>query len=303
MAKTSQKKANFKRKKFVRKVRKVIIVYRRDTEKASKMASELADWLSAKKIKVFSHPQQKISHKAKVYPSAQTLSSIDLVIVLGGDGTYLEAVRMLQGRQIPILGVNLGSLGFLTVNRAEDLYKVLESTLGGKLEIRPRSMLKVILKHNGRKQKEWTALNDVVIERGSFSHLINISVSVGKQLVSHIKSDGLIISSPTGSTAYNLAAGGPILHPESDTFVVTPICPHSLTSRPTILPDDEKLVFQLNDKNFKAFLTIDGQKYGEISALDEVIVERAPYDHYVLRNPSHNYFNLLREKLRFGERA
>lgn len=300
---SSNKRSKFKRRKFTRKVRKLIIVYRPDTQRASTMAAELADWLSEKKIKVFSHPQQKISHRAKTYPSAQTLSSIDLVVVLGGDGTYLEAVRMLQGRQIPILGVNLGSLGFLTVNRAEDLYKALENTLAGKLEIRPRSVLKVTLRHKGRKLKEWTALNDVVIERGSFSHLINISVFVGKQLVSPIKSDGLIIASPTGSTAYNLAAGGPILHPESDTIVVTPICPHSLTSRPTILPDDEKLVFQLNDKNFKAFLTVDGQKYGEISALDEVIVERAPNDHYVLRTPSHNYFNLLREKLKFGERA
>lgn len=267
------------------------------------MAVELAQWLSKKGIKVYSHPQQRISHRAKTYPSAQTLSSIDLVIVLGGDGTYLEAVRLLQGRRTPILGVNLGSLGFLTVNRAEDLYKALEDTLKGRLEIRPRAMLKVTLRRKKRKLQEWTALNDVVIERGSFSHLINISVFVNSNLISPIKSDGLIISSPTGSTAYNLAAGGPILHPESKTIVVTPICPHSLTSRPTILPDDQKLVFRLNDKNLKAFLTIDGQKYGEISSQDEVVIQRSPHDHFVLREPSHNYFSLLREKLKFGERS
>jgi NAD+ kinase len=291
------------RLKFRRKVRKVIIVHRPDTPRALQMAAELAQWFSKKKVEVFSHPQQKISHRAKTYPSAKALSSIDLVVVLGGDGTYLEAVRILQGHRIPIVGVNLGSLGFLTVNRAEDLYKVLEKTLSGRMEIRPRSMLKVTLKRRGRKFKEWTALNDVVIERGSFSHLINISLYSDGQLISPIKADGLIVASPTGSTAYNLAAGGPILHPESKTVVVTPICPHSLTSRPTILPDDKELVFKLNDKPLKAFLTIDGQKYGEISAQDEVTIVRSGHDHFVLRSPEYNYFNLLREKLRFGERA
>lgn len=285
-------------------IQKVAIVYRRDTALAKKMAQELSQWLIEKKISVYSHPKQSIPSKgSKKILRLKSFRKLDLVIVLGGDGTYLEAVRMLDNTEVPILGINMGSLGFLTNIPVEDMYKAVEQTLLLKKEMRPRTMLDVRLKRNGKIIAKHRALNDIVIERGSNSHLTNFSLYVDKQLISPIKADGVIIATPTGSTAYNLAAGGPILHPETRSIVVTPICPHSLTHRPTILPDHSRLSFKLNESAKSAFLTVDGVHCGEIKGNEEIQVEMASSIHYVLRDPKHNYFTLLKEKLKFGERA
>lgn len=292
-------------KKIRHPIKKIVIVFRKDTELAQKKATELARWLIEKKLQVFSHPNQTLTIKSqsKKIPKAKSLSSMDLVIVLGGDGTYLEAVRMLENQQVPILGINMGSLGFLTHVQVDRMYEEVEKTLKLKMQMRPRAMLDVKVKSKGKIIAQHRALNDIVIERGSNSHLTHFSVFVGEQLISSIKADGVIIATPTGSTAYNLAAGGPILHPETNGIVVTPICAHSLTHRPTILPDHLTMSFKLNDPARSAFLTVDGVHRGEISGHDEIIVEKCECVHYVLRDPSHNYFNLLREKLKFGERA
>ncbi len=284
-------------------IKKVAIVYRRETPKAQKLAVEVADWLKGRKLSVFSHPNQKLTDSQGHVLKKAKPSSTDLVIVLGGDGTYLEAVRSFGAFQTPILGVNLGSLGFLTETRVEDLYPNLLATLDGKMEKRPRAMLRVTLKRKGKIICDECALNDVVIERGSHPHLIEMAIYSNKHLVSTMKADGLIVASPTGSTAYNLAAGGPVLHPEVKTLLVTPICPHSLTSRPILFPDNVKLSFRMVEEPQKAHLTVDGQKYEMVSNEDEVNIERASYDHLVLRRPSHNFFDLLRDKMRFGERS
>ena len=284
-------------------IKRVVIVYRRETPRAAKLACEVATWLTEKKLKVFSLPDQKVKLGKNSFVKKGKPSEADLVVVLGGDGTYLEAVHFLGSVKVPILGVNLGSLGFLTETRQEDLYPNLLATLEGKMEMRPRAMLHVTLRRKGKVVFDETALNDVVIERGSHPHLIEMAVHSDKMLVSTLKADGLIIASPTGSTAYNLAAGGPVLHPEVKALMVTPICPHSLTSRPILLPDNVKLSLRMVDEPQRAHLTVDGQKYQFVSNDDEVIVARAPYDHFVLRKPSHNFFNLLRDKMKFGERT
>jgi NAD+ kinase len=292
-------------KKIQNKIEKVVIVYRKDTPLAQNKAEELADWLIARDLQVYSHSAQMLQLKSsgKKLPKVKMLAEVDLVLVLGGDGTYLEAVRMLENQEVPILGINMGSLGFLTHVPVDKMYEEIEKTLKLKMQMRPRAMLDVRVKSKGKIVAQHRALNDIVIERGSNSHLTHFSVFVNEQLISSIKADGVIIATPTGSTAYNLAAGGPILHPETQSIVVTPICPHSLTHRPTILPDHVGMSFKLNDPLKKAFLTVDGVHSGEISGEDEVLVERCACVHYVLRDPSHNYFNLLREKLKFGERA
>lgn len=302
--KTLKRKSNL----FKQPVRKILLVYRKDTSEARAMATELAAWLQEQDIKVLSHPGQRIKINSRPLPSlAQSKGSrrqtVDLAIVLGGDGTYLEALRVLNGHKVPMLGINMGSLGFLTFSRVEDLYPVVEMALNGKMELRRRSMLKIQLKRKRKPSTQYVALNDMVIERGPLSQLIHVAVSIDQLLINSIKADGLILATPTGSTAYNLAAGGPILHPEVSAFAVTPICPHSLTHRPLILPDDRKIRFHLEEPDQKAVLTLDGQNCGEISFGDEVTVMRNDCDHFILRQPSHNYFNLLREKLRFGERA
>lgn len=287
------------KKKFAPK--NVCIMYRPDTPEAVKQSNELAVWLSDQGFNVFAAINQELKKPAQKLSPAK-LADLDWVIVLGGDGTYLGAVRMLEGRQIPILGVNMGSLGFLTEIRIEDLYKAIISTLQNKMEFRVRSMLSVQVKRAGRLKAEYVALNDAVIERGSNTHLINIEVFSQKMLVAQVKADALVVATPTGSTAYNLAAGGPILHPDVHAIVMTPVCPHALTSRPLIFPDDQQLCFKLVTQDKRVVLTVDGVNRGEITHEDEIVIVRSKVDHFVIRKPSSNYFTLLREKLAFGQR-
>jgi NAD+ kinase len=302
------------KKLVVNHTRSIAIVYRPDTPAALSLAKTLTTWLKERSYKVYTAPEQKLIVGTALLKSSAALEKMSLMVVLGGDGTYLRAVRLLDGKSVPILGVNLGSLGFLTPTRADELFTAVDEALKNKMELRPRSMIRVQLLRKGRKKLEMLALNDIVIERGSLSQLINISVHSEKMLVSELKADGLIIATPTGSTAYNLSAGGPILHPESRVFVVTPIAPHSLTSRPLIFPDDIQLGFRMVSKlqadrptgrssKDRAHFVVDGVKVDDISQDDEILIRRHKVDHLMVRDPAQNFFHLLREKLKFGDRA
>ncbi len=315
----------------------ICVMYRPRKEEALTLAKELANWLIEKGISVYSHPQQRIFPEIPALSSVPKASlsggsssepllfgalpsessppgvlssealpslssqAMDLFVVLGGDGTYLEAIRILEGCPTPILGVNLGGLGFLTQIRSDALYSTMEMVLKSQMEMRPRTMLHLQVKRGGQILKQLCALNDLVIERGTISQLIGMSLFSNQQQVYHLKADGVVTATPTGSTAYNLAAGGPILHPFVAAFVVTPISPHSLTSRPLLFPDDQTLSYKI-DKGQRAQLNVDGKVLTEITGEDEVIVQKSKYVHQVLRKPTHDYFQLLREKLRFGER-
>lgn len=281
----------------------IALVYRLETTQAVALAKKVAEFLKKQGHEVFTAPGQKLVPGTKLAKTAKQLDALSLVIVLGGDGTYLRAVRVLEGRSIPILGFNMGSLGFLTAHNADTAFATIEDILKGEMELRPRSMIFATIQRKGKTRGEFHALNDVVIERGSMSQLINTAIYADKFLVSEVKADGFIVASPSGSTAYNLAAGGPILHPEAQVLVVTPVAPHSLTSRPLIFPDKCKLAFKLDGKTQKAHFIVDGQKVAEITADDEVVLTRSCYDHWMVRHPDHNYFHLLREKLKFGDRS
>lgn len=296
--------------------KKVAIVYRLGTKPAVQLALQIAQWLKGQGCTVYTAPEQSAVAGTQL-SGVRELQDMDLVLVLGGDGTYLRAVRLLDGARVPILGVNLGSLGFLTAARADDAFDCLARALEGRMETYPRSMLEIELRRgptaSGRQSKNrvrrWQGLNDVVLERGSRSKLIKLSIHCGPWFVGEVKADGLVLASPTGSTAYNLAAGGPLLHPDLRGIVVTPISPHSLTSRPLVMPDDQDLVLQIVDvaepgaeEPTIARLIVDGQFAGEIGALDQVVVRRAATDHWFMKEPEFNYFQLLREKLKFGER-
>lgn len=284
-------------------IKAVAIVYRLGTPKAVTASRKVASWFKARNIQAYTASSQKLIPGTSLIKTGKQWDKIQLVVVLGGDGTYLRAVRLLSGRQVPIIGFNMGSLGFLTVHRAEDILAILEKTLEGKMVLSPRRMVSIKVRRKGKTRLETHALNDVVIERGSFSHLINISIYSDKLLVGEVKSDGLIIASPTGSTAYNLAAGGPILDPEVKSLVVTSVAPHSLTFRPLIFPEDKNLSFKLQGQNIKAHFVVDGQKLLEISTQDEVLIKKCPFDHWMIRTPDFNPFHLLREKLKFGDRS
>ncbi len=281
----------------------IALVYRLETAKAVALAKKVAEYLKSKGHHVFTGPGQKLIPGTKSAKTQKQLDALNLVIVLGGDGTYLRAVRILEGRRVPIIGFNMGSLGFLTAHSADKTFDIIDEALQGKMRLYPRSLLYAKVLRKGKVRGEYHALNDMVIERGSLSQLINTTIYSDKLLVSEVKADGFIVASPSGSTAYNLAAGGPILHPEAQVFVMTPVAPHSLTSRSLIIPDDSTLSFKLDGKTVKAHFIVDGQKATELSADDEVILTRSCYDHLMVRQHDHNYFMLLREKLKFGDRS
>ncbi len=284
----------------------VALVYRLASPAAVTLAKTLSTWLKKRGHNVFTGPTQKAIAGTTLIKTKPQLDKVNLMVVLGGDGTYLRAVRMLEGRPIPVLGINLGSLGFLTTTKSDEAFTAVEHALDDKMTLQKRTMLSVTIKRKNRKPVQMLALNDVVLERGSLAQLINISISVGKEFVSDVKADGLILSSPTGSTAYNVAAGGPLTHPDAKIFIVTPIAPHSLTTRPMIFSDKTKITFKLVGKLQKqrvAHLVIDGQKVTELTSDDVIQISESKMNHYLMEAPDHSYFHLLREKLKFGDRA
>ncbi len=239
--------------------------------------------------------------------SRETLpAEVDLIIVLGGDGTLLSmATRTAQsGRDIPILGVNFGSLGFLTEARIDELYTVLESVLNGTATFDERAMLAADAYRTREHFDSRIVLNDVVFTKAALSRIIELSVSVGSGLVMKVKADGLIIASATGSTAYNLAAGGPIIHPRADAIVLTPIAPHTLTNRPIIVPGSEIIEIrpQVQGTLDEIFVTYDGQSGYPLQQGDIVRVRRSERTLKLVKAPR-SYFELLREKLKWGERG
>lgn len=290
------------RKLTLKASKKVAIVYRIHSPAAVKMSKKLAEKLKQRRFQVFTAPEQKQISNTELLVSSNDLKKMSLVIVLGGDGTYLRAARLLKGSPIPILGFNMGFLGFLTAHSIDEVFATVEQTLKNNMVVHSRSRLHTVVKTKSGQRIQFDALNDIVIERGSYSQLISTALYFDKAFVNNIKADGLIISSPTGSTAYNLAAGGPILHPEVNAFVVTPVAPHSLTTRPLIFPDNRNLTLRLDMQTSVAHLIVDGQKVLELSHDDEVTISRSRLDHLMIRKPNHNFFELLKEKLKFGDR-
>ena len=281
---------------FKKKIKTILIIYRNNSSGIIQIVTQVEKWFSKHKIHAHTFSQSSLSENPPIH------LEIDLVLVLGGDGTYLKAVQYTPDHSVPFLGVNMGSLGFLTVHRQELIIYCLESVLQGKMVLEERSLIDVSLTmKKGQDNNTFLALNDVVIERGSFSHLINISITIQDQNIYSVTADGVIVSSPTGSTAYNLAAGGPILHPQVNSFAVTPICSHSLTNRPVIVPDTYAMSFRINNEHQSAFLTIDGQKMAQISKEQSVQIKKSIMKHRTLRQVEHNDFLLLKDKLKFSQ--
>lgn len=287
-------------KKFAN--RHIAIAYRPESSDALNKAKEIANWLAELKVNVYSVAGKKLGSHVKNLESKASFDKLHLLVVVGGDGTYLRAATLLDGRPTPILGINMGSLGFLTETRVSEAYKAILQFLENKMELHQRSIIKITVVRKGKTQSEHFGLNDVVFERGPDTHLINLSVSFEKNLICEVKADGIIVATPTGSTAYNLAAGGPIIYPNASVFSIVPINPHSLTMRPLIVPDDRQVNLRLLNKSASAFLTVDGQRVEEVKATDQVLIERSQHDHVTVREPGNNYFDLLRDKLKFGQR-
>lgn len=225
-----------------------------------------------------------------------------LVVVLGGDGTLIQAARVLQGRAVPILGINLGSLGFMTEIPRKDALRAFARVLDKKATIDSRMKLTCRLYRKGKLLVEDEVLNDVVVNKSALARITDIETWIADDLVALFKSDGVIFATPTGSTAYSLSAGGPIVHPSVDCVVVTPICPHALTQRPIVVPGDQVIRTVLKSEVSDVYLTIDGQAGHPLVTGDRIEVQRSKNRVQLVRNDALDYFGILRTKLHWGER-
>ena len=241
----------------------------------------------------------------RVADKPSLVSDVGLVLVLGGDGTLLSMADCIgrAGLSVPILGVNFGSLGFLTEVTLPELYPSLDAALTGRAPIEQRLTLRATIARPSGASSTEVAVNDVVINKGARSRLIDLSISVGDGLVTTVRADGLIVATPTGSTAYNLAAGGPIVQPNVDALVLTPIAPHTLTNRPIVIPSSSTVrVKPMMEERDEVFVTFDGQEGCELHAGDEISICRASQPMRLVRPATRSYFEVIREKLNWGKR-
>ena len=264
----------------------------------------LIEWLRARKVEVFvdRETQDCIGPGAPILGREAMAEKVELVVVLGGDGTLLSAARALGNHKVPILAVNLGGLGFLTSVTLNQLYPMLEQVFAGQHRTGERMMLEAEVLRKGRAAERHTALNDAVANKGALARMLDFDVSVDGEQVGRYRADGLIVATPTGSTAYSLAAGGPIIHPGLDAFVITPICPHMLTNRPLVIPDTSTVGIDFSAADGPVYLTLDGQIGIQMEPTDRVVIRKSTSKVAFVRPPRKTYFEILRSKLRWGER-
>jgi NAD+ kinase len=292
-------------------IRRVGIVAKRGLHAAAEHLVQLEAWLTARGIAVVYETHTAALTKAgpgsATCPHEELPIEVDLIVVLGGDGTLLSAATCIAraGRDVPILGVNFGSLGFLTETRIDELYASLEGVLQGTAAFDRRAMLEADGLRGGTVFDSRVVLNDVVFTKAALSRMIELSVSVSGGFVTKVKADGLIIASATGSTAYNLAAGGPIVHPMVDALVLTPIAPHTLTNRPVVIPGSAVIEVHphVSGSDDEIYVTYDGQSGYALKAGDCIRVRKSAHALRLVKAQARSYFELLREKLKWGERG
>lgn len=269
----------------------------------SSVLPPLLDWFKARNLKVVYDTETAASLEdcSQGMSRHQVAEQAQLLLVLGGDGTLLAAAREAAPRGIPILPINLGSLGFLTSFTLDELYPALEGTLAGRISTSQRVMLQVELEREGQRIDCQQVLNDAVINKGTLSRMIDVQLRIDDDFVCRYRADGLIVATPTGSTAYSLSAGGPIVHPSVESFVITPICPHTLSDRPLVIHDTSTIEVALAGSAESVFLTLDGQKGIPMQAADRVRMKRAGSCLKLIQPPKKSYFEILRSKLKWGE--
>ena len=291
-----------------RTISRVGLVAKPRVEAAAGVLVELTHWLEARGLKAIleTHTAQLAGIEGHETVSKDELpSACDLIVLLGGDGTLIGMARRVAraGKAVPIAGVNFGSLGFLTEITLDDLYPSLQDVLEGTAPIEERMMLHAKTLRGGAVYTDELVLNDVVITKAALSRIIELSVSIGSDRVMRVRADGLIVATPTGSTAYNLAAGGPIVQPVVDALLLTPIAPHMLTNRPLVVTGTSTIVVEPDmNGNDEVFVTFDGQSGHALQAEDVVVIERAERPLCLVRSAQRSYFDVLRQKLKWGER-
>ncbi len=283
---------------------KAAAIISKPAEKSNAVAPQVADWLAKRGYTVYvdresaNHaPGYEVVERGKLAEK-----NPDFVIVLGGDGTMLAAARAVAQAGIPIMGVNLGSMGFLTEVPVQEVYPALEALVANRCDVESRSMLHCHLRRGTERVVHYDAMNDVVVTKSAISRIVEFEVTVDGQLVTNYKADGIIVATPTGSTAYSLAAGGPIVSPGVDAFIITPISPHSLTNRPLVVRDDREIVIQLKSVAEEAFLSIDGQTGVPLLDGDRITCKKSARNVRLLKLGKRTFFDVLRTKLSWGQR-
>ena len=288
-------------------IKRVGIVLKPQQPDALKTMCDLATWLAQRGIALLGDAEierERIEHQtgcavAEVAPE-KLAASVDLVLVLGGDGTMIAAARLMCETEVPVLGVNYGGLGYLAEFRIEELYTALESILAGNYRLDKRVMLEVELLRTREQVTRNRVLNDVVINKSALARIIEIEAYLNQQFVNSFRADGLIVSTPTGSTAYNLSAGGPVIFPSMNAVVITPICPFTLSNRPIVVPDDAVIELCLKTEQEDVALTLDGQVGFPLKVEDRVVIRKSKTTFNLVQPANRNYFDVLRDKLRWG---
>jgi NAD+ kinase len=290
-------------------MKRIGIIAKQNKPEAIPIVRNLVEWLRPKKIEVYMEEGMvKQFHPPLAGPHLNSIGRediprhVEMMIVLGGDGTLLSVARLVGDHDVPILGVNLGGLGFLTEITLEELFRVLEKVVQGDFITNERVVLNASVIRRGERMAEFIVLNDAVINKGALARIIDLETTINGEYLTTFKSDGLILSTPTGSTAYNLSAGGPIVYPSLHCIIITPICPHTLTNRPIVIPDDVEIRAKLKTKQQEVILTLDGQQGFTLEFEDVVEVKKAEGHIFLIKSPYRHYFEVLREKLKWGER-
>lgn len=287
--------------------RRVGIVLKPHQPEALETICSVVQWLHERGIQLVGSPEierERIEHETGC--SVETLereslaAGVDLILVLGGDGTMIATARMIGDTEVPVLGVNYGGLGYLAEFRIEELYIALESILKGDYRVDRRVMLSVELVRGEEYLTRNRVLNDVVINKSALARIIEIEAYLNRQFVNSFRADGLIVSTPTGSTAYNLSAGGPVIFPSMNAVVITPICPFTLSNRPIVVPDESLIELRLKTANEEVVLTLDGQVGLALKPEDRVLISKSKTTFNLVQPANRNYFEVLRDKLRWG---
>ncbi len=284
-----------------REIKTVGVVVKPNHKEAWETACELSEWLDKRGIKLVGRPHAE-TEVCNIENNDEEIfkTDVDLIVVLGGDGTMISTARLTGDNAPLVLGINYGSLGYLTEFRIEERFAALEAIFEGNYAVDYRVMLNAEHQRNGETLSVGRVLNDVVINKSVPARIIEIEVSLNKQHVNAFRADGLIIATPTGSTAYNLSAGGPIVYPSMNAVVVTPICPFTLTNRPIVVPDTDEIVLQLIKESEGVILTLDGQVVYPMQTNDCVVIRKSKTSFNLVKPPNRNYFDVLRNKLKWG---
>jgi NAD+ kinase len=284
-------------------IKTIGIVSRPRRSNVSTVVPPLLQWLESRGIRAVYDLETAVSlaKGASGRTREKVAQEADVLLVLGGDGTLLSAARESAPRGIPILPVNMGSLGFLTSFTVDELYPAMEDMLAGRHSLSERVMLKVERIVAGKVAEQQRVLNDAVVNKGALARMIEIELFIDNAFVSKYRADGLIVATPTGSTAYSISAGGPIVHPSVGAFLITPICPHTLSDRPIVVQDSCTIELKLTEAAESVFLTLDGQTGIPMHAHDQVRISRAPERLKLIQPPQKTYYEILRNKLKWGE--